>query len=144
MKTSTTYELQAYLAVSASHPRWSGVNMTAINGWKKYHYWEGNKCIRDPRLTDALGETFQFNNKEDALSFLDEIRQVPQKYYLRVVRVVKTVDVFPLAGADIPDYTVVDGPGEHRSGLHDRKWHNTSQETLDNIVQEDRIKDIVR
>ena len=132
-----TYELQAYLAASPRSPCWSRPVMDAVEGWKTYHYWKGQTNVRDARLDRGTG--WVFVSAEAGASVLKELLKLPQKYHLRVARVVEYRDVFPVVGANIENGTIVDGPGDKMACARDPFW-KTDPERLASIVPADRIR----
>lgn len=112
-KATRTIMLQAYLAVSPSRPYWSGVEFSAINGWRDYQWWDGSRCIRDPRLTDQFG-SWSFVSHEAAMEVLAELLERGQKHHLRVVQIETVTVQEVLGGAMIDNGTVVVSPTGER------------------------------
>lgn len=105
-KATRTWKLQAYLAVSPRHPKWCNVTMDAVEGWQTYHYWKGQKLIRDPRLS-ASASGWTFVSAKAGESVLRELMDRPQSNFLRVIERQTVITEQAIAGFDIEDGTIV-------------------------------------
>jgi len=122
-RSEETYVLQGYLYVNRFAPHWCDLSFTAVRGWERYQSWSKGKLIRDPRLTPKFS-SWAFPTLKNAHSVLRELLQEPQDMHLRVIRRRQSVSEVLVAGADIPDSTIVKQPdGSHpwstRDGVAD-------------------------
>lgn len=131
MRVKETIRLQAYFSVSPHSPGWGDVNFTAIRGYANY--------MSDDRLVD--GHSWNFRTVEGAISVLAELRKLDQEHYLRVVRHLNVHVLTPIAGADILDRTMVDGPGTKPCPARAPFW-GTSEKGLQSIVPASEIRDM--
>ena len=113
-KATRTWVLQAYLAASPSHPKWSEIRFSAVTGWENYQRWEDrSKLWRDPRLTPGFS-SWSFVSREAALEVLEELNGWEQDFFLRVIERESVMVEVALGGADIEDGTVVCKPDGSR------------------------------
>ena len=108
-KAKREFLLQAYLAVSPSNPKWSGIEFTAIEGWQKYQWWDGGNYHRDPRLTEEYSK-WSFVSEEAAHEVLSELLAIGQRYWLRIIKREAVIVDSQLGGYSIPNGTIVKKP----------------------------------
>lgn len=140
MEVKTRFVLQAYLEASPGHPMWSEIQFSAINDHEKYRWWNKGDHMHDPRMKPK-GDNWEFTSFAAGLSVLRELKAVPQDYYLRLVRIVITKDVAVLAGTDLEDGTLVDGPGDKKASIREKFW-KASPKVIRSILPAEKVKEL--
>lgn len=131
MRVTDEIVLEAYLAVSPRSPRWSRVSFTAVEGHDNYY--------DDPRVVSGGGWTF--HTIDGAITVLRELQKLPQNYYLRVSRRTVIEEITPLAGADITNGAIVDGPGEKMATARNPFWE-IPKKVINSIISADDVGEL--
>jgi len=80
----TYFIIQAWLASSPNHPRWSDVAKTAIAGWSEFEKTSGRMDYSFGQFwTDVLA----WDNQADAKAAFLILNGRPQKYKIRLIQV---------------------------------------------------------
>jgi len=81
----TYFIIQAWLAVSPNHPRWSDIAKTAIAGWSEFEKTPGRMHVYafGQFWTDVLA----WHHQEDAKAAFRILNERPQEYKIRLTQV---------------------------------------------------------
>jgi len=95
------FEVQAYLAVNPTSPKWCRVALTAINGWWKW-VDHPNRVRSGFSGAHTYGESFAFGTLEHAEEAMRFFSSLPQQYDLRVVKTVYEITESAMLGPYVP------------------------------------------